>query len=166
MEDKIQKINDRWQEVKPKSWGRNAQSSERDMLHVFLDRDELPESMVKGTFLPEQPGPKDQFISGIVVVTNKRLVAVGGEGIQRSPTCTVLEYKDISTVTHEAGRFSASIRISGPAMRARMINGVRDKKSIEPFVDHLLAKVTEQAAKAEAESAEAVASSSPSDADC
>ena len=38
MEDKIQKINDRWQEVKPKSWGRNAQSSERDMLHVFLDR--------------------------------------------------------------------------------------------------------------------------------
>ena len=151
MDDKIQKINQRWNEVKPKSWGKNAQSSEREMLHVFLDRDELPECMVKGTFLPEEPGPRDQFVSGVVVATNKRLVAVGGGGIQRSPTCTVLEYDAISTVTHESGMFSASIRISGPSLRARKINGVRDKKSVEPFVDHLLAKVAEQVAKAKAE---------------
>ena len=151
MDDKIQKINQRWNEVKPKSWGKNAQNSEREMLHVFLDRDELPECMVKGTFLPEEPGPRDQFVSGVVVATNKRLVAVGGGGIQRSPTCTVLEYDAISTVTHESGMFSASIRISGPSLRARKINGVRDKKSVEPFVDHLLAKVAEQVAKAKAE---------------
>ena len=85
------------------------------------------------------------------MATNKRLVAVGGGGIQRSPTCTVLEYNNISTVTYESGMFSASIRISGPALRARKINGVRDKKSIEPFVNHLLTKVAEQVAKAKAE---------------
>ena len=170
MDEKIRKIDARWNEVKPKSWGKNAQNSEREMLHVFLDRDELPECMVKGTFLPEVPGPKDQFVSGIVVTTNKRLMAVGGGGIQRSPTCIVLEYKDISTATHESGMFSASIRISGPSLRARRINGVRDKKSVEPFVEHLLAKVAEQAAKAkdeaEAESEEAVAGVPPPESDC
>ena len=178
MDDKIQKINRCWDEVKPKSWGKNAQSSEREMLHVFLDRDEFPECMVKGTFLPEEPGPRDQFVAGIVVATNKRLVAVGGGGIQRSPTCTVLEYKDISTVTHETGMFSASIRISGPALRARKINGVRDKKSVEPFVDHLLTKVAEEVAKAKAEkelaekelaeeqSEGAITDASPADSEC
>lgn len=172
MDEKIRKIDARWDEVKPKSWGKNGQNSEREMLHVFLDRDELPESMVKGTFLPEVPGPKDQFVSGIVATTNKRLVAVGGGGIQRSPTCIVLEYKDISTATHESGMFSASIRISGPSLRARRINGVRDKKSVEPFVEHLLAKVAEQAAKAKEEAeareeaGEAVAGVPPSESDC
>ncbi len=166
MEDKIQTIDSRWHEVKPKSWGKNSQSTERQMLHVFLDRDELPECMVKGTFLPEQPGPKDQFVSGIVVATNRRLMAVGGAGIQGSPTCTVLEYYDISTVTHEMGRFSGSIRISGPALRARKISGVRDKKSVEPFVEHLLAKVAEQNGKAKENSSEDVVAEPPSEPEC
>ena len=144
MEDKIQRIDAKWNEVKPKTWGKNAQNSERQMLHVFLDRDELPESMVKGTFLPEEPRPRDQFVSGIVVATNRRLIAVGTGGIQRSPTYTVFEYKDISDVTHEEGMFSASIRISGPAMRAHKINSIRDKRTVEPFVEHLLGKVAEQ----------------------
>ena len=163
MNDKIRKIDACWDEVKPKSWGKNAQSSERQMLHVFLDRDELPESMVKGTFIPEEPRPKDLFVSGIVVATNMRLVAVGAGGIQRSPTCTTVEYKDISAAAHESGLLSASIHISGPTMRAHKINGIRDKKSVEPFVEHLLAQVAAHDAKEETDLAGPVVSESPSD---
>ena len=155
MEDKIQKIDARWNEVKPKRWRKSAQSSERQMLHVVLQDGELPDCLIKGTFHPEAMQRNDVAVAGIVVATNIRLLAVGVGGMRGTPTFTAVEYDQIANVTHHAGRLNSKIHIADESLsRSYVIEGIRDKASVKPFVDYLLAHVKEKPSEAEAASIE------------
>ena len=75
MNTKAQRIEESWDRIKPKSWGKGTHRRKREALYDLLHDDELPERMIAGVFTGTQSG-EFILIDGVVVATNKRVLAV------------------------------------------------------------------------------------------
>ncbi len=137
MSEKAHQIDLAWNAIKPDSWSEKDHRKHREILHEILDDDELPESLLKGTFVPDKLQSGDSLINGIVVATPKRLLAVS-QGLLGKTKIAQLECQHIGDVTYKTGVMSASILISGLSMRTYKIDNILEKGSVEPFVEAIL----------------------------
>ena len=127
-------LDSRWNELKPLSWSDNDYQESREALYDLLERDELPEGLIAGTFRLERREAGAPIVDGIVAATGKRLLGVekrrhGAEKVIQ------VEYKDIGEVAHRSAVTGASIRISGPTMKTHEIRYIRgDSESFANFI--------------------------------
>ncbi len=137
MNPQAQRIDESWERIKPKSWGKGTHRRKREALYDLLEYDELPECMIAGVFTTDRSASGDSiYIDGVVVATEKRLLAVD-RGMLGKEQVHQIDYKDIRDIVYE----SKSVRISGPTLGTYKIGNIFEDDVEKPFINYVLGRI-------------------------
>ena len=132
MNTKAQRIEESWDRIKPKSWGKGTHRRKREALYDLLDNDELPERMIAGVFTGTRSG-EFILIDGVVVATNKRVLAVD-RGMLGKEQVHQIDYKDIRDIYHNKN----DVIVSGPTLGTYKITTIGEDNLQQPFINCVL----------------------------
>ena len=135
MNTKAQRIEESWDRIKPKSWGKGTHRRKREALYDLLDNDELPERMIAGVFTGTRSG-EFILIDGVVVATNKRVLAVD-RGMLGKEQVHQIDYKDIRDIYHNKN----DVIVSGPTLGTYKIATIGEDNLQQPFINCVLGYV-------------------------
>lgn len=130
--DKAQRIDARWENIKPRGWGKNMHSGERKMLYSILDQDEEIEGLIGGNFRADTGRLRNH--KGVAVATSRRVIFLD-KGILGSMEVQEMPYKSMEAITYSAGMFMGGIQVTGLGMSGFRLEDIFEKDSILPFVN-------------------------------